>query len=161
MKDKEATAKIPVDEKALDWLKSKFEKGELKGELAEVIWGHIYSASILLGEYASKPRESVVTDEPLEEKPVIVERFADNGAHSHWELRGELGVLLWTEDKEDEEWMRDLHPKSEGIKLQAQLEALQDLQREFMGKYGQGHHLLVGKMIKLNIKLEELNSPKT
>lgn len=30
-------------------------------------------------------------------KPTIVERFADNGEHSHWELISENGLLLWSE----------------------------------------------------------------
>jgi hypothetical protein len=31
------------------------------------------------------------------EKPILVERFADNGAYSHWELITEDGLSLWTE----------------------------------------------------------------
>lgn len=31
-------------------------------------------------------------------KPVVVERFADNGAHSHWELiDADTGAVLWAE----------------------------------------------------------------
>ncbi len=37
------------------------------------------------------------------EKPTIVERFADNGEHSHWELVDtETSVVLWTESEEGE-----------------------------------------------------------
>jgi len=37
------------------------------------------------------------------EKPDLIERYADNGEHSHWELRGRTGILLWTEDEEEKE----------------------------------------------------------
>ena len=29
------------------------------------------------------------------EKPIVVERFADNGEHSHWELISTGGEVLW------------------------------------------------------------------
>ena len=36
-------------------------------------------------------------------KPTLIERFADNGEHSHYELiETETGELLWSEDSEDE-----------------------------------------------------------
>lgn len=31
-------------------------------------------------------------------KPILVERYADNGEHSHWELIDESGSLLWSQD---------------------------------------------------------------
>lgn len=31
-------------------------------------------------------------------KPTLVERFADNGEHSHWDLVDENGYTLWSED---------------------------------------------------------------
>ena len=34
-------------------------------------------------------------------KPYINERFADNGAHSHWELLDDEGGIIWTEDTEN------------------------------------------------------------
>lgn len=35
------------------------------------------------------------------EKPTIVERFADNGEHSHWEMvRTEDGYTLWSEEED-------------------------------------------------------------
>lgn len=30
-------------------------------------------------------------------KPTLIERFADNGAHSHWELVTEDGLIIWSE----------------------------------------------------------------
>lgn len=33
-------------------------------------------------------------------QPIVVERFADNGEHSHWELIGDDGEVLWSEDVE-------------------------------------------------------------
>lgn len=34
------------------------------------------------------------------EKPNIVEKFTDNGEHSHWQLLdAETGVLLWSGDE--------------------------------------------------------------
>lgn len=38
----------------------------------------------------------------LQTKPVIVERFADNGSHSHWALIGASGELLWSEEPDEE-----------------------------------------------------------
>lgn len=36
-------------------------------------------------------------------KPVIVEKFADNGEHSHWSLVDcETGELLWSQAPEEE-----------------------------------------------------------
>lgn len=35
-------------------------------------------------------------------KPIVVERFADNGEHSHWELLGDDQQILWTEEAEME-----------------------------------------------------------
>lgn len=36
------------------------------------------------------------------EKPLVVERFADNGGHSHWDLVNvEDGNTLWTEGEPD------------------------------------------------------------
>lgn len=32
-------------------------------------------------------------------KPIIVEKFADNGEHSHWEIVDEFGKVYWSEDK--------------------------------------------------------------
>ena len=39
----------------------------------------------------------------MTEKPDLLERFADNGEHSHWELRGRFGILIWTEDEDEKE----------------------------------------------------------
>lgn len=37
----------------------------------------------------------------LTEPPIVCERFADNGAHSHWDLiNASTGETLWSEDKE-------------------------------------------------------------
>jgi hypothetical protein len=36
------------------------------------------------------------------EKPIVVERFADNGAFSHYALIGSEGDLLWSEAPEEE-----------------------------------------------------------
>ncbi len=34
------------------------------------------------------------------DKPEVIERYADNGAHSHWELvDGNTGEMLWSEDE--------------------------------------------------------------
>jgi len=41
--------------------------------------------------------------------------------------------------------------------LQAQLDILRDVQLDFKNKYGQGHQLLVGRMIDIDIKLEKAN----
>lgn len=36
-------------------------------------------------------------------KPILVERYADNGAFSHWALiQEETGALLWSETPEEE-----------------------------------------------------------
>lgn len=35
------------------------------------------------------------------EKPLVIERFADNGEHSHWELIDSDGNILWTEPDND------------------------------------------------------------
>lgn len=66
MKEQQTKAEIKVDEKALNWLKDKFKKGELKGELAEIIWGHIYSASVILGDYASTTKTTGSKEMPDE-----------------------------------------------------------------------------------------------
>lgn len=42
-----------------------------------------------------------IDSEKLESKPFIQECFTDNGEHSHWQLRGIGGELLWSEDKEN------------------------------------------------------------
>lgn len=42
------------------------------------------------------------------------------------------------------------------ISTQAQLDIIRDVQLEFKEKTGQGHQFLVGRMIKLQIKLEEI-----
>lgn len=35
-------------------------------------------------------------------KPTIIERFADNGEHSHWELiNSDTGEVLWSEGEKD------------------------------------------------------------
>jgi hypothetical protein len=31
-------------------------------------------------------------------QPIIIERFADNGEHSHWQLVNSEGEILWSED---------------------------------------------------------------
>lgn len=38
--------------------------------------------------------------ENINDKPIIVEKFADNGAHSHWELINDDGIILWSGGKE-------------------------------------------------------------
>ena len=47
--------------------------------------------------------------EPLKEKPLVNERYADNGAHSHWELLDTEGEIIWTEDTENC-FMDEHHP---------------------------------------------------
>jgi hypothetical protein len=50
-------------------------------------------------------------------KPTIVEKFADNGEHSHWELiNSETSETLWIEDNRD-----PLKPIEEFIKEQISL----------------------------------------
>jgi hypothetical protein len=53
------------------------------------------------------------------EKPIIVERFADNGEHSHYDLiEAETGELLWSEEAENNnneaiafgDWLRRQRP---------------------------------------------------
>ena len=35
-------------------------------------------------------------------KPIAVERYADNGMHSHWELiSAETGEILWSESEQE------------------------------------------------------------
>ena len=41
-------------------------------------------------------------------KPTLVERFADNGEHSHWELVNEQGKVIWGKQKEQEEERFDI-----------------------------------------------------
>lgn len=51
-----------------------------------------------VAELESTPADQ---DAPLN-KPTIVERFADNGAHSHWELvNTDTGEMLWSEWPDD------------------------------------------------------------
>ena len=57
----------------------------------------------LQAQLAQEEAERVVVPE-LDGDPVLQEEFADNGEHSHWNLFDSgSGVLLWTEDPE-EEW---------------------------------------------------------
>lgn len=38
------------------------------------------------------------------EKPILVERFADNGEHSHWELLEPSDcAILWSNEKDEED----------------------------------------------------------
>ena len=52
MSSVQSEQRIETDQKALEYLKDKFDEGEIKGELGEAIWLRIYSASVLFGEYA-------------------------------------------------------------------------------------------------------------
>lgn len=37
-------------------------------------------------------------------EPKVIEKFADNGEHSHWELIApDTGILLWSEDSNVDE----------------------------------------------------------
>lgn len=41
------------------------------------------------------------------EKPIIVERFADNGAHSHWEVVDPSnGASIWSEDEDNPDYVK-------------------------------------------------------
>ena len=47
-----------------------------------------------------------MSNEELKKKPILIEKFADNGEHSHWQLCNENGEVLWSEEnclqKQDE-----------------------------------------------------------
>lgn len=49
--------------------------------------------------------------ESLKAKPLVREVFADNGAHSHYELLdAETGKVLWTEEEKDEMFEKAAEP---------------------------------------------------
>ena len=55
------------------------------------------------------------------EKPILVERFSDNGEHSHWELIDKNGEVLW------DSWDKPFSSKEEDEKL---IDNLQKRQKE-------------------------------
>lgn len=47
------------------------------------------------------------------EKPILKECFADNGEHSHWELRSsENGELIWSEESPKESLLEEIEHRS-------------------------------------------------
>lgn len=77
-------------------------------------------------------------------KPEVIEIFADNGEHSHWELLHlETGHVLWSEERMSEELSAELDSEAEYINsrinpvqtLSERLSEMVDSREEFWAQY--------------------------
>jgi hypothetical protein len=68
------------------------------------------------------------------EKPIVIERFTDNGEHSHWELVNSNGEVLW--DSWDTPWSQKQKIEEYESNLKAREKELLELLDEYKLKCG-------------------------